>query len=275
MEWVDRMNGVIDYIEDHLCGELDTEEISRIMACPYSVFQRSFGPVTGMQLSEYIRRRKLTCAAYELRNTDQRVLDIAVKYGYDSADAFTAAFRRLHGVTPAEARRTEVSLKFCTRLTFTLMIMGVHEMNYKVIEKKSFDVLGVRRTTPYGGGTWGIVKSDGTAEKLKALGGHPCDLGLCFGFDGEGNNDYMCGVEFTGDVPGFDAYRYPDVTFLVFTAEGKITDGVLGETWKRVYGEFIPQSAYKQLDLPTIERYVTWDEADDNCKVEILIPVSK
>jgi AraC family transcriptional regulator len=276
MEWVDRMNSVIDYIEAHLCDEISSDEISRIMACPYSVFQRSFGPITGIQMSEYIRRRRLTCAAYELQNTDQRVLDIAIKYGYDSADAFTAAFKRLHGITPAEVRRTDVSLKFYTRLTFTFMITGVHEMNYKVIEKKAFDVLGIRRITPYGGGTWGIVKSDGTARKLQEIGGHPCDLGLCFGFDGEGNNDYMCGIDYTGaDINGFDRYGYQDTTWLVFTAEGKITEGVLGAVWKRIYGEFMPQSEYRQLDLPTIEKYVSWDEAADDCRVEIMIPVGK
>lgn len=170
MEWVDRMNRVIDYLEAHLCDEISYDEISRIMLCPYSVFLRSFAPITGMQLSEYLRRRRLTSAAYDLQNTDQRVLDIAIKYGYDSADAFTAAFKRMHGVTPLEARKQNINLKFYTRLTFKFMITGVNEMNYKVIEKKSFNILGIRRTTPYGGGTWGIIKSDGTYEKMKQIG---------------------------------------------------------------------------------------------------------
>lgn len=275
MEWVDRMNAVIDYLEAHLCDEIDPQEVSRIMACPFSVFQRSFAPITGIQLSEYLRRRRLTCAARELQNTDQRVLDIAVKYGYDSADAFTAAFKRMHGLTPVEARKPEVSLKFYPRLKFTFIIMGVNEMNYKVIEKASFDVLGIRRTTPYGGGTWGIVKSDGTMDSMKMLCGHACDLGLCFGFDSEGNNDYMCGVEYEGaDVPGFDRYRYPGATWLVFTAQGPISGGVLGAVWKRIYGEFMPQSEYRQIDLPTIERYIQWDESADVCSVEIMIPVT-
>ena len=100
MDWVERMNGVMDYLEAHLCEPIDTEEISRIMAWPYSAFQRSFAPITGISLSEYLRRRRLTLAAYDLQHTDLRVLDVAVKYGYDSADAFAAAFKRLHGVTP-------------------------------------------------------------------------------------------------------------------------------------------------------------------------------
>jgi len=276
MEWVDRMNRTIDYLEDHLGDAIDPEAISRIMACPYSVFQRSFAPVTGIQLSEYLRRRRLTCAAYDLRNTDQRVLDIAVKYGYDSADAFAVAFKRMHGITPQEARRPETSLKFYARLTFTVMITGVQEMDYRVIEKQAFRVLGIRRTTPHGGGTWEIVKADGTADKLRAISGQPCDLGLCFGFDSEGNNDYLCGIEYDGEtLPGFDAYEYPAATWLVFTARGAISGGVLGQAWKRIYGEFMPQSEYRQQDLPTIEKYLAWDEAIDVCQVEIMLPVQK
>lgn len=231
MQWVDRMNGVINYIEAHLTDQIDPEEISRIMTCPYSVFQRSFAPITGMQLSEYIRRRRLSCAAYDLHNTGQRVLDIAVKYGYDSADAFAVAFKRMHGMTPQEARLPDASLKFYTRLNFIFMITGVNEMNYRVINKDAFDVLGIRRITPYGGGTWAIVKSDGSAQKLQEISGHPCDLGLCFGFDDEGNDDYMCGIEYYGDdVTGFDRYQCPAAMWLEFTAEGNISGGVLAET---------------------------------------------
>ena len=274
MQWVDRMNRVMEYLEEHLTEEIDPEAISRIMACPYSVFQRSFAPVTGIQLSEYVRRRRLSQAAYELQNTQQRILDIAVKYGYDSADAFAAAFKRMHGITPQEARKVEVKLKFFARLTFTLMITGVNEMDYRVKDKKAFHVLGIRRTTPQDGGTWGIVKTDGSAQKIYEICGHFYDLGLCFGFDKDGNNDYMCAVEYEGQgIDGFSTYRYPEVTCLVFTAKGTISGGVLGQTWKRIYGEFMPQSEYKQLDLPTIEQYIEWDEAADRCHVDIFIPV--
>lgn len=274
MQWVDRMNQIIDYIEAHLTEEIDPAAISRIMACPYAVFQRSFAPITGIQLSEYIRRRRLSCAAYDLQNTKQRVLDIAIKYGYDSADAFAAAFKRMHGIAPQEARSSDANIKFYTRLTFTFVIAGVQEMNYRVWNRGPFCVLGIRRTTPYGGGTWALVKADGTAEKLREIAGQSCDLGLCFGFDAQGNNDYMCGTEYAGEeAAGFYSCRIPAATWLVFTAKGTISEAILSQTWKRIYGEFLPQSEYRQLDLPTIERYIVWDEAKDACHVEIHIPV--
>ena len=226
-------------------------------------------------LSEYLRRRRLTCAAYELQNTDQCTIDIAAKYGYSSANAFIAASSVILSTTPMQARKPEVNLKFYSRLCFTFMITGVNAMDYKVIEKKPFTVLGIRRTTPNAGGTWSIIKSEGTADKIKNICGHVCDLGLCFGFDDAGNNDYMCGVEYEGaDIPGFDRYQYPSVTWLVFTAEGRISDGTLGAAWKRIYGEFMPQSGYRQMALPTIERYIEWNESADVCKVEIMIPVT-
>ncbi|MDY4519270.1 MAG: helix-turn-helix domain-containing protein [Candidatus Spyradocola sp.] len=276
MDWVERMNGVMDYLEAHLCEPIDTEEISRIMAWPYSAFQRSFAPITGISLSEYLRRRRLTLAAYDLQHTDMRVLDVAVKYGYDSADAFAAAFKRLHGVTPQEARQPGVPLKFCARMKFTFAIVGVEEMDYSVVNRAAFSVLGVRRVTPQPAGAWGIVKADDTRERLLELTGKPCELGLCFGFLEDGSNDYMCGAEYAGAEDwGYDRFTYPETTFLTFTAKGTISDGGLWKTWQRIYGEFLPQSEYRQLDLPTIERYVVWDEERDDMLVEINIPVEK
>ena len=275
MEWVDRMNQVIEYVESHLVETVDTDTISRIMGCTFVVFQRSFVQITDIPLSEYIRRRRLTCAAYEIQNSTTRILDIAIKYGYDSPDAFCVAFKRLHGVTPAMARQRATRLRFYTRLCFTLTIQGVCEMDYRLMEKDAFTVIGRRRTTPFGGGTWGICKQDGSLIKLQGLGGPDSPLlGLCFGFDEAGNNDYMVGIEWTGqDTPDFETYTYPASAWLVFEVNGTISEQALGKTWKRIYGEFLPQSAYQQSGLPTIEVYKQWDEKTDTCRMEIHIPV--
>jgi AraC family transcriptional regulator len=275
MEWVDRMNAVIEYVETHLCDEVSPDEVSRIIASPYSVFQRSFAQITGIPLSEYIRRRKLTSAAGEIQNSDKRIIDIALQYGYESADAFSVAFKRMHGIAPHLARRKNVQMRFYSRLHFTLMIKGVHEMDYKMIEKESFIVSGVRRTTPQGGGTWAIVKSDGSLARMQTMAGASANsLGLCFGFDKDGNNDYMCGFESTAqELPGFEKYTFPAGDWLVFQAQGAISENVLGNTWNRIYGEFLPQNDYQQIDLPTIEKYLVWDAVADKCHVEILIPI--
>lgn len=275
MDWTARMNRVMDYVEEHLCGEILERDIAKIAACPYSVFQASFSQITGISFSEYVRRRKLTCAAYDLQNTDEKIMDIAVKYGYQSADAFRVAFKGLHHVSPATVRKNNVKLTFYCRLHFDITIKGVEKMNYTIAEKDSFKVLGIRRITPYGGGTWAIVKSDGSNEKIKEISGKFFDLGLCFGFQEDGSDDYMCAVEWDGESEeGFDEFTYPPALWLIFEAKGAISDNVLGNVWNRINNEFLPNSKYKKC-MATIEKYVLWNEAEDFCKVEIWIPVEK
>jgi AraC family transcriptional regulator len=210
-----------------------------------------------------------------LQNTNEKVIDIALKYGYQSADAFRVAFKRLHGVTPSEARNSSVTLTFYCRLSFEINIKGIDRMDYNILEKQPFKVIGIRKTTPYGGGTWAVVKSDGSNEKIKEISGKFFDLGLCFGFSSDGSNDYMCGIEWNGDTDAdFDTYEYPAATWLRFEAKGSISEQVLSNLWYRIHHEFLTQSKYKICDLPTIEKYISWDDAADKCDVEIWIPVS-
>ena len=273
MDWTQRMNRVMDYTEAHLTGKMDEREIARLAACPYPVFQSSFSQITGISFSEYVRRRKLTQAAYDLHNTEERIIDIALKYGYQSPDAFRVAFKGLHGVAPAVVRKNNVKLTFYCRLYFEISIQGVEKMDYTIAEKASFKVLGVRRITPYGGGTWAIVKGDGSNEKIKAISGKFFDLGLCFGFQPDGSDDYMCAVEWDGgDVEGFDTFTFPPALWLIFEAKGKISDNVLGSVWHRINTEFLPNSKYKKC-MATIEKYISWNDVEDDCCVEIWIPV--
>lgn len=275
MDWTERINKVMDYVELHLCDSISESEVAKIAASNYPAFQATFSQIAGISFSEYIRRRKLTCAAYDLQNTDEKILDIALKYGYQSADAFRVAFKSLHGVTPGVARESSVKLTFYCPLHFDIVIRGVDKMNYTIMEKDSFKVLGIRRITPYGGGTWAIVKSDGSNDRIKQISGKFFDLGLCFGFQEDGSDDYMCAVEWDGEVvEGFDTFTYPAATWLVFEAKGAISDNVLGHVWKRINHDFLPNSKYKKC-MATIERYVIWNDAEDYCDVEIWIPVVK
>ena len=278
MDWAERINRVMDYVEEHLTRDMAEEEVARLAACPYPMFQHGFAQAAGVSFSEYVRRRRLSMAAWDLQNTRDRVIDIAARYGYESPDAFRVAFVRLHGVTPARARRGGVTLTFYCRLRFEISIKGVESMNYTVESRPAFRVAGVRRTTPYGGGTWAVVKDDGSNERVKALCGRFFDLGLCFGFGPDGSDDYMCAVESAEKLPGFDTYCYPASLWLRFEARGRISEGVLTDVWRRINEEFFPQSRYVKCGyqrLPTIEKYVEWDETADRCRVEIWIPVDE
>jgi len=129
MDWVKRMNAVLDYIEENLNGEIDDDRIALLYASPKGMFQRIFANITDMTLTEYIRKRRLTQAAVDMKNTDEKIIDVAVKYGYNSAVAFSSAFKNFHGITPSEAR-TSVTKSF-QRLAFTFILSekGVKNMN--------------------------------------------------------------------------------------------------------------------------------------------------
>ena len=275
MDWVERINKAVNYIEERIESEepINEADISRITACSFGLFQGTFTQISGVSLSEYVRRRKLTLAAHDLLNTNAKVIDIALKYGYQSADAFNVAFKRLHGVSPSKSKKPDVKLTFYCRLHFALSIKGVDKMDYTIIEREAFSVVGVRRTTPYGAGTWAIVKTDDEMEKAKELFGRFYDLGLCFGFGDDGSNDYMCAVEYDGEPPAnLDSYSYPAATWLKFEAKGTLTGNTLLQVWQRINNEFLPQSKYKKA-AATIEKFVLWDEVNDICNVEIWLPV--
>ena len=141
MDLLNRMNLVLDYIEDNLDGEIEENKIAMLFAGSKSMFQRIFTLMTETTLSEYIRKRRLTQAASDIRNTDDKIIDIAVKYGYNSAVAFNSAFKHFHGISPSNARKSGNQLQIFHRFTFTLALKtnqtgntGGKSMQYHVIE---------------------------------------------------------------------------------------------------------------------------------------------
>lgn len=128
MEWTDNLNSIMQYVETHLDAELDTEEIGRLAACPFVMFQRVFAIIANISFNEYVRKRRLSKAAYELQHTTNRVIDIALRYGYESPDAFSVAFKRIMGVSPSQARRGLETLVYQQPLRFKISIIGVTDM---------------------------------------------------------------------------------------------------------------------------------------------------
>ncbi len=278
MDWINRLNEAISYIEGNLYNEISTDEISKIVVCPIGAFQRTFSLMTGITLNEYIRRRKLTKAAFELQSTDCKVIDVAYKYGYTSSDAFCVAFKKMHGVAPITAKHQNTTLKSYPKLSFTLKIKGDIEMNYRIVERDDFKVVGKTVTSTLEENKvpqfWDKCKKDGTVEKLIEIGKDSTTLGLCYGYNDENMNDYMVGVE-TQHNPIEDTkeVKISKSKWLVFESVGPINP-TLGNTWGRIYGEFLPQSVYKQSNkLPTIEKYFGGEVNSDNYRVEIWIPI--
>ena len=143
MDWLQRMNSVIGHIEENLTQPIQYESLSRIVGCSVYEFSRIFSFMTGMSISEYIRRRKLSQAVFDIQSGNDKIIDIALKYCYESPTTFTRAFKELHGTTPLSARKNSVSLKTYPPISFVLTIKGVNEMDFRIEKTDSFQIMGL------------------------------------------------------------------------------------------------------------------------------------
>ncbi len=138
MEWLEKLGAAIDYIEDNLDKEISYDEAARIACCSTYYFQRIFSYLSGVSLSEYIRRRKMTQAAFELQRTDSKVIDVAYKYGYSSPTSFNRAFQSVHGIAPIAAKNMGCTLCAYPSIQFSIKVSGGSAMSYHIERKKMF-----------------------------------------------------------------------------------------------------------------------------------------
>ena len=289
MDLLRNMNRALHYIEENLTKDIDFREVAKLALCSEYHFKRMFSFLAGITLSEYIRRRRLTLAAFELRDNNMKVIDIAIKYGYNSPDSFTRAFQNLHGLTPSEAKKNGYSLKAYPQMTFQLSIKGGKEMNYRIEEKEAFHIVGIKERVPiifHGvnpkiSAMWESL-SDETINKLKNLSNvdPPGLLSVSLNFsegrmEEKGELDHYIGVATTKECPdNLIKLEVPVLTWAVFEAVGPFPD-TLQDVWGRIYSEWFPSSNYEQVEGPEI----LWNEHKDvtspTFKSEIWIPVSK
>ncbi|KUO73088.1 MAG: AraC family transcriptional regulator [Clostridia bacterium BRH_c25] len=289
MDLLEEMNGALNYIEENLTDEIDFKEVARLAFCSEYHFKRMFSFLAGVTLSEYIRRRRLTLAAFELNNSSTRIIDVAVKYGYSSPDSFTRAFQSLHGITPSEARSNGQSLKAYPRMIFQLSIKGGSEMNYRIEEKEAFHIVGIKKRVPiqFNGvnpeiaAMWGTLNEE-LINNLKALSDVE-PLGLIQAstnfsegrMEEKGELDHYIGVATTKECPdNLTQLEVQASTWAVFEAVGPFPD-TLQNVWGRIYSEWFPSSNYEQTEGPEI----LWNEQKDTTsptfRSEIWIPVLK
>lgn len=289
MDLIKNMNEAIHYIEENLTDEIDYEEVARLALCSDYHFKRMFSFLAGISLSEYIRRRRLTLAAFELKDSRAKVIDIAVKYGYSSPDSFARAFQNLHGITPSEARNNGHSLKAYPRMTFQLSIKGGSEMNYRIEEKEAFCIVGIKKRVhlQFNGvnqeiaSMWKSLDNE-TISTLKALSNVE-PMGLISAstnfsegrMEEKGELDHYIGAVTTKECPdNLTQLDVPALTWAVFEAIGPFPDK-LQEVWGRIYSEWFPSSNYEQLEGPEILWNENKDTASPVFKSEIWIPVLK
>lgn len=144
MNWLKSMNDVVAYIETMLTGNIDHQVMADMVGCSSYELSRIFSFLTGITLKEYIRKRRLSSAAFDIKNGEDKIIDIAWRYGYESQAAFSRAFKEVHQHTPLEVRKKDVNIKIYSKLSFTLSVKGHEEMIYRMVSKPSFQVLGLK-----------------------------------------------------------------------------------------------------------------------------------
>lgn len=288
MDSLASMNQALAYIEESLMGDIDFKHVEKLALCSEYHFRKMFSSLAGITLSEYIRRRRMTLAAFELLHSNVLIIDLALKYGYNSPDSFTRAFRSIHGMTPSLARDAGQPLKAYPQLTFQLTIKGGNEMNYRIEEKAGFYVVGIMKRVPlvYRGvnpeiaAMWQTLNMDMITE-FKALSNvEPRGLISASTNFAEGRLegselDHYIGVATTQEPPGnFARLVVPDSTWAVFESIGPFPE-TLQNIWGRIYAEWFPSSGYEQVEGPEILWNADKDVTSPTFRSEIWIPVSK
>ena len=283
MTVLEGMNRAIRYIEEHLGEEIDYGEVARIACVSQYHFQRMFAFVTDIPLSEYIRRRRLTLAAFDLRERDNRIIDIAVKYGYASADAFSRAFQNLHGIAPSKAREDGATLVTYPSITFTLSIKGVTAMNYKIEEKEGFTIVGVREFTTMENGenSTNIPKMreklpNEIYAALAALSDRKPGgvLGVCGNMYDSGFDYWIAAATSKPCPEGFESLSIPACTWAIFEAVGPLP-GAIQQLFTRIFTEWLPTSGFEHAPSPEIEVYSDGDNTNSTYRSYVWIPVVK
>lgn len=276
--WAEGIGSAIRYIEDNLAGELDIADIAAQAYVSAFHFQRIFSVLCGMTVGEYIRARRLTLAAQELSRGDIRVIDAAVKYGYDSPDSFARAFTRFHGITPSAAKEKGAALKSYAPLKIRLTLEGGSMMDYRIVEKAQFTVMGVSRKFSSETSYQEIPKfweehfRNGGGEKVKGM------FGVCMDSRDNGSAmefDYLIADVYDpcAEIPGGCVTRViPAGTWAIFPCSVKTLQDVNTKIWS----EWLPNCKdYKLAGNYNIEMYT--EMCDDPAKQysEIWIPVVK
>ena len=290
MDWISGIQRAIDDTEAHLTDEIDYAAVAREAASSVFHFQRMFSMLVGYTLGDYIRMRRLSLAADELYRTEDKIIDIALRYGYDTPESFTRAFTRFHGITPTEARRGG-NIKSFSRLSVKLILDGGNLMHYRIEKRDAFKVICRKKQVnkPQGdtatadiSAFWNVCSQDGTMEKLckyASFDSFHGILGICFSGELEASGfPYGIGAEYNGTPvtdEGFDLVNIPAHTYAVFECKGKMPDA-FKETYKRICTEFFPQSStYEYGSGIKLEVYPSAEVQDPNYTCEIWIAVKE
>ena len=278
MEWIERLNQSINYIEEHLTDEIDYEQLGKITCCSSYHYQRMFTYMAGIPLSEYIRRRKMSLAAVDLRDKDVKIIDVSMKYGYSSPTAFNRAFQTIHGIAPSFIKNEGAMIKSFPPIKFNIIIKGEDGMNYRIENKEAFRILGV--SMPLNNEVeknfievpkmWQEMIQSGKVMVLtKYMDSQPMGVLGVSACNDEEQWKYFIAVASTKNDNKYEEYTVPAATWAIFSGEGSGMS--IQELEKRIVTEWLPTSGYEYANAPDVEVYKSEDPSD--MKFEVWIPV--
>ncbi len=290
MDWQQRLNAALDYIEDGLEEEIDWTEAARRASCSTFHLLRMFEIVAGVSAADYLRRRRLSRAALELTTSDEKVIDLALRLGYDSPDAFARAFKREFGITPREAREPGIRLKTWPRLSFEIVLKGDTHMDFRVESREAMDLTGLKLTTTIEDGRqlqevpafWDRTRRSGDLAKLERsipAGSKLGVAGVCADMDADSQEfSYLIAIEAPRDRSNLPAgcvdIRTGSGVWAIFESRGPLP-GAIQDTIRRIYAEWFPTSGYEHAGGPELEVYTKGDQDSPDYYCEVWIPVVK
>lgn len=284
MEWLKKLSNAMEYIENHLDSEISYEEAARIACCSSFYFQRMFSYIAGISLSEYIRRRRMTQAGFELQRTDVRVLDVALKYGYQSPTSFNRAFQNIHGITPTAAKNMGSSLHAYAPIKFSIHVTGGSAMPYHITAKKAMRIVGIRiplseqmeenhRVVPE---FWKRTRKGEQWNQLLRLSSQTPQgiLGVSVLMGPKEFYYYIAAATDQECPDGMYEYKIPEAVWVVFENDGPLKENVQS-VFKRFYMEWLPFSGYEYAGLPDLEVYSQTENLSVNGHSEVWIAIKK
>lgn len=283
MDWLERLNQAIEYIENNLEGDIDYGEAAQIACCSPFHFQRMFSYIAGVPLSQYIRRRRMTCAALKLQRGETKVGDLALMYGYESP-TFSRAFTSIHGMPPSSARHKGTVLKAYPRLKFLITIKGDTEMNYRIEHKEAFRIAGVMRHFKLNVEEnftevpkfWTQTHQNGNFAKVCELSNmEPCGvLGVCTCMNGNDFDYYIACASDKAVPEGMVDYMVPACDWAIFDCRGPMPEAIQ-KLQTRIVTEWLPTSGYEYADAPDIEVYTEGNTSSPDYMTQVWLPIKK
>ena len=279
MNIIKSFNSTIDYLETVLDDKIDEKKVTQLSGYSYSMFSRLFSILTEMTLSEYLRSRRLTEAAVILRNTNEKIIDVAFRFGYESSDSFGTAFKNFHGFTPSEVRNGK-PFKLVSRVQLALSVRGGRSMNITIQKKKAFTVAGLNEQSINSSlcpSVWDKLYEKYSYDELASLGSGEI-VGVCHDVENPNTINYMAAY-IVNDVNkardmGLEVLEVEETEYAVVELIGTVPE-CIHNGWKYAMEVFFPEHGYVHSGKPDFEYYYEGDMNSKDYKMELWIPVCK